>query len=268
MKREPAVAGMFYSSEREVLQKEISSFLSDGVKNKQKHLGVMLPHAGHVYSGATTVKVLENVIITDSVVILCPDHYGLGDGISVYDKGQWATPLGSIDIDAQLVEALLESGNIFSANKAAHDKEHSIEVILPFLQYLKPDVRIVPIMVSTNNINMLLTAGDLLGEVIASLKKDVLIIASSDMTHFESKERALSKDKKAIDMILDMDSEGLFATVRDNNISMCGVFPAVLWLQALKNLSPTDTKLIDYSNSGQVTGDFSEVVAYAGIAVK
>lgn len=267
MKRQAAVSGMFYSSDRDILLDEISSFFKDLPKNNTDALGVMLPHAGHVYSGKTTAKVLADISLPDTVIILCPDHYGKGRGLSVYSKGSWQTPLGDVPIAEDLANVLLSSSSLFQDDISAHDKEHSAEVIVPFLQYLNKDIRILPVMVSTSDIDVLFEAGDIVAKLVQESQNKVLLVASSDMTHFESKERAFFQDKKAIDQILALNPEGLFAAVRDNNISMCGVLDVVLWLRALENLSPSDVRLIDYTTSGDVTGDFGDVVAYAGITV-
>ena len=268
MIREAVVAGAFYPGDKDSLKQMLGDFINQE-ETKVKALGIVSPHAGYIYSGKTAGKVFSKIEIPDKVIILGPNHRGIGSDFALYAKDAWETPLGKVLINTELAEKLLASSKYLQEDETAHQMEHSLEVQVPFLQYLNPKVTIVPIIIGGMGyrLDSLLEIGESIGKVIAEEKDDVLIVASSDMTHYESKEAALKKDKWAIDEILNLEEEKLFKVVRDKHITMCGVLPTIVMLKAVKSLSPKDTFLVEYTNSGEVSGDFSEVVGYAGIVI-
>ncbi len=265
MLRSAAVAGQFYSDDRERLQRDIESLLVD--MTPQPAIAVMSPHAGYVYSGAVAAKTFSQVKIPDEVIILGPNHHGYGHAAAVYASGVWETPLGRVEIASGLAERLLAECTMTADDYVAHKDEHSLEVQVPFLQYLSSDLRIVPICISRMPLDLLLEFGDGMARVIASCKEAPLIVASTDMTHYEAGAVARKKDHLALDRVLALDPEGLYQVVNENRISMCGVLPTVVMLRAALALGASQAELVAYSNSGDVTGDQSAVVGYAGVRI-
>ncbi len=201
-------------------------------------------------------------------MILAPNHTGYGPGYSIWPEGCWKTPLGETSTDEELVSDILNSCNLLEKDKEAHVREHSAEVILPFLQHFNPQVKIVVIVIRSNKIDDLKTIGKSIGQVLKNMRPSTLVVASSDMTHYESQESADKKDKSAIAEIVAMREEGLYNVVRESNITMCGVNPSVSMIVCSKERGATKAELVKYATSGDVTGDYDQVVGYAGILVK
>jgi AmmeMemoRadiSam system protein B len=263
MGRTPAVAGRFYTSDPEALRKEVEQYCSY-VGEKTKYTGCVVPHAGYMFSGATAGKVLSQIDIPDSAVILSPNHTGMGEEFSVWDGGEWETPLGNAAIDKELTDSILALENT-APDTDAHVMEHSIEVVLPFLKVLNPEARIVPITIRCRVREQVIEFGKSLAILLESLGGDTLMIASSDMTHMEPAEQAEKKDRRCIERMEQMDPEGLFDLVIGERISMCGVFPVTAMLSACRELGVPQGQLVEYTNSGQASGDLSSVVGYAGM---
>jgi hypothetical protein len=267
MIRKPAVSGRFYPSNPDELQKSIASFLQ-AAESRIRAVGVQVPHAGYMYSGHVAGAVYSQVELPSRNIVLCPNHTGFGTPLSIMKAGAWQTPLGEMQIDEELCDALMAADPYLQDDIEAHRFEHALEVQLPFMQHIGgPNVRFVPITIGTNNLQRLQGLGLAIAEVVQRLAPDTLIIASSDMNHYESDAVTRVKDRKAIDRILAMDSEGLYDVVRRENISMCGYGPTVSMLTAAKLLGATKTELVKYATSGGVSLDFDHVVGYAGITV-
>ena len=266
MIRSPAVAGQFYPEQKNRLLAMLQSFCHDN-DSKLDVPGIVSPHAGYIYSGAVAGQVFSKVTIPDKVIVLGPNHHGHGPAGAVYREGSWNTPLGKIDIDKPLADAILANCSYFTADTIAHRSEHSLEVQIPFIQYLNPAATIVPICLGNLPLPALIESGESLAEVIAAREEPILMIASSDMTHFESAADAKKKDYLALNQVEKLDAEGLYRTVRDNRISMCGVIPTVVMLAALRKLGASNGDIVAYATSGDVTGDQSDVVGYAGVIV-
>jgi MEMO1 family protein len=214
--------------------------------------------AGEVYSG---------VQIPLRLIILCPNHTGMGPPLSIMRRGAWRTPLGDMQIDSELSDALMASNPGLEEDSQAHRYEHGVEVQLPFLQQLEGSrLRFVPIVVGTTRWQDLEQLGKTLGETVSRIDPSTLIIASSDMNHYESDKITRSKDAQAIDEIVKLDPVGLYATVRRANISMCGLGPAVAMLIAAHQHS-AQARLVQYATSAETSGDYERVVGYAGIVV-
>jgi AmmeMemoRadiSam system protein B len=275
MLRKPAVAGYFYEGSEKSLQRQVEGFILSGAE-RIRALGVVAPHAGLMYSGVVAGAVYSRVELPASVVLIGPNHTGLGAGVSLMAKGSWETPLGTVGIDEELAAAILARSPRIRDDSLAHLREHSLEVQLPFIQYFKQDVRIVPIQMLDVRLETCLEVGRALAEAVKASgmrsaecgKSGVLIVASSDMTHYESAREARDKDEKAIQEMLRLDPEGLYRTVRDLSISMCGFGPAVAMLTACNALGATRAELVKYTNSGEVSGDLEKVVGYAGIVIQ
>jgi AmmeMemoRadiSam system protein B len=264
--RLPAVAGHFYPGRPDTLLREIKEFTApDG--DKIPALGCIVPHAGYVYSGHVAGAVYSRIDLPSRFVILCPNHTGMGAPLSIMSSGTWATPLGAACIDEELAAALKEHCSLLTEDTAAHRNEHAIEVQVPFLQALVKDFTFVPITVGTTRFEALDSLGKGLAKAIRNEAERVLIVASSDMNHYESDEVTRVKDRRAIAPILALDARGLWETVTRQNITMCGFGPAVVMLTAAVELGATRAELIKYATSGDISGDREAVVGYAGIVI-
>lgn len=267
MIRTPVVAGQFYPGDPGVLRQEVNTLLGPA-RERSKALGVMVPHAGYIYSGAIAGQTLAGVMMTETLLCLGPNHHGRGHRAAVYPYGGWRTPLGEVAIAEELAGELLTSVPGLGADVQAHLPEHSLEVLLPLVQVRAPQARIVPICLAQAPVELLLELGTGIGQVLQRQEQPVLMLCSSDMNHFEPGEVSRKKDQHAIDAILALDPEGLYRTVLRHRISMCGVVPAVVMLAAARVLGAREALLVDYANSGAVTGDQSSVVGYAGVVIR
>ena len=264
--RTPAVAGRFYPGRADELLREVRKFTSPAIAGRVAAIGCVAPHAGYIYSGGVAGAVYSRVEIPERCVILCPNHTGKGRALAIMASTTWQTPLGEVAADAELSTLLLRRFPALQEDSAAHRGEHAIEVQLPFLQALQPKLRIVPTAVGTSDFDVLRGLGEALADAIADEK--VLIIASSDMNHYESDAITRVKDRKAIDCVLALDARGLWEVVMNEDISMCGFGPTVVMLTAANLLGATSATLIKYATSGEVSGDYESVVGYAGIIVE
>ena len=267
MIREPAVAGQFYPDSPSQLKSMIESFI-DKEAEKEDVVGILAPHAGYIYSGAVMGAVISRVQFKDTFIILGPNHTGYGKPFSVMTEGTWKTPMGEVRIDSELASRLVAVSRYLKEDTQAHEFEHSIEVQVPFLQYFKPDVRIVPIILSSGDGEIYKQIGRDIVQALADLNKEAIIFASSDMSHYEPQGSAKKKDQLAIEAMLDMDQDELLKRVEEQNISMCGYAPAVAMLTAAREFGGTSPRLVKYQTSGDVSGDYNAVVGYAGIIVK
>lgn len=266
MIRDAVVAGRFYPGSSSSLKEELSK-LVDKREGLEEVIALMAPHAGYIYSGIVAGETFSSVKIPDKVIILSPNHTGCGEDISIMSSGRWRIPTGDIGINEELASAIKNNSPLISENSAAHKGEHSIEVQLPFIKYINDRTTFVPLTIMPIRYQDSLEVGGAIATAIKEVKGRTLIVASSDMSHYEARDSAGKKDRLAIDRILALDPEGLYRTVRENNISMCGVVPAVIMLIAAKILGATSARLIDYRDSGEVNGDPSAVVGYAGIVI-
>ncbi|HEK86691.1 MAG TPA: AmmeMemoRadiSam system protein B [Candidatus Aminicenantes bacterium] len=267
VKREPYVAGYFYPDRKEILIETIESFIPE-VKEKIKALGVVSPHAGYEYSGPVAAAVYSAVIIPETVVILAPAHHQINSLFALYDSGSWLTPLGQVPIEERLSELLVGETQLITRDREAHRKEHSIEVQVPFLQYFQKNLSLVPILVSYQaNYESLAELGQAISRAVINFDRPVLLVASTDMSHYVSQKMAEELDHKAISFIERLDPQGLFQVVISYGLSMCGFQPTAAMLVAAKALGAKEGKLIKYQTSGDRTGDYREVVGYAGLAV-
>lgn len=266
--RKPVVCGQFYPSTKDALNSMIASF-ADEHAQKSACFGAILPHAGYVYSGRVAALTVSGISIKDTVVLLGPNHTGQGTAFSIMTGGSWRTPLGDVQIDSKLANLFLSGSRYLKEDSLAHLDEHSLEVELPILQYFRKDFKIVPIAMMTDNLSALIEVGQSLADVITAnnLKSSVILVASSDMTHYESDESARRKDSLAIEAIVALDEHKLESAVKREGISMCGFAPVAVLIKAAKLLGAKKGKLIKYQTSGDATGDTSSVVGYAGITI-
>lgn len=266
MTREPVVAGQFYPAVPAQLKKMIGSMVDENAE-KSEVIGLVLPHAGFIYSGPVVGAVLSRIKFKDTFVIMCPNHTGRGKLFSIMTSGKWKTPLGEVEIDSELAKQLLKGSKYLEEDAAAHLYEHAVEVQLPFLQYFHPGIKFVPIVMAQGNSVTYKEIGHQLAQAIKDLKKKVIIIASSDMSHYESQDIVVDKDNRAVAAMLDLDEDELLRRIEHFDISMCGYGPAVSMLTAARVLGAGRAELVRYRTSGDETGDYSSVVGYAGITV-
>jgi len=266
MIREAAVAGQFYSADPQALKKLIQSFEKE-LTPRLRARGVVGPHAGYIYSGAIAGEVYSTVELPKRFIILGPNHTGRGTAMSLHPAGGWRTPLGLAAIDDELNRRLLGECPLLKEDHTAHAREHSIEVHIPFLQTMTSEFSFAAISVGDYDYSNLETLGHAMARVVSSYPEPVLLVSSSDMTHFESAESALHKDRLAIDSMAIIDPQGLFNVVREKDISMCGFAPTVVLLTACRDMGAKGGRLIRYGNSGDVSGDYKHVVGYAGMVI-
>lgn len=264
MSRQPAVADRFYPGDKAALDTIINDLLTKHhCTQKKEAFAVVSPHAGYIYSGGVCAETLNSIIIPETVIILGPNHHGRGASIAL-SQTPWQMPSGTVPIDEEFIELLLDVDTDIQTDEAAHQFEHSLEVQVPFLQAVQDNLRIVPLALSHLSLSQSETLGDNIAETIQRFNKPVLILASSDMNHFESREVGSQKDKMALTELVALQPRALYSTVAKNNISMCGVIPVTVALQAALRLGADKAELIRYSDSGDVSGDTHQVVGYAG----
>jgi MEMO1 family protein len=265
--RHAAVAGRFYPKDRNTLLKDVQSYLSPQAAGVPT-LGCVTPHAGFVYSGAIAGAVYAQIDLPQRIIVLCPNHTGQGRPLAIMSQGAWETPLGQASIDSPLADALKKKCSLLTEDADAHRHEHAIEVELPFFQARRPDFTFVPIALGTAQFDILEKLGEGVADTVQTQSDNILIIASSDMNHYENDAITRVKDHKAIERMLALDARGLFDIVMREEISMCGFGPAVVMLTATKRLGATSAELVKYATSGDVSGDCEMVVGYAGIVVR
>lgn len=266
MIRQPAVAGSFYPDNPGQLLKQLGSLLQSE-QVPQPATGIIVPHAGYVYSGAVAGELLAQTRIPRTVLLFGPNHYGAGDAIACSAADAWQTPLGTVSIATELRSTLCVEAPQIRQDERAHLQEHSLEVMLPLLQQRQADLQIVPIALRSLPLADCLQLGSSVANVLRGLGDEVLMLASSDMSHFLDAETTYRLDHLAIDAMTAFDPQRLFSTVAENRISMCGVLPAVVVMQAAKELGARECQLVRYAHSGQVNGDNSRVVGYAGLSL-
>ena len=264
--RWPAVAGQFYPDKQQVLEREIEEYArAEGPKIKAK--GCIVPHAGYMYSGHVAGAVYGRLELPRRFILLCPNHTGMGAALAVMSAGGWLTPLGEARIDTELAQKLKTKYKRFTEDSGAHRREHALEVQLPFLQKLVPEFTFVPVVIGDMRYEVLAEVGQAIALALAETGADALVVASSDMNHYESDEITRIKDSRALERILALDPPGLFEVVLKQQISMCGFGPAVAMLIAAKLRGASHAELIRYATSGDISGDRERVVGYAGVAV-
>lgn len=266
MTRHPIVAGQFYPDAAAALERQIEGFV-DRQAPKEDVVGLLSPHAGYMYSGPVAGAAISRVAFRDTFVIMGPNHTGLGEPFSIMTEGAWRTPLGDVEIDSELGKRIQAASPHLAEDELAHFQEHSIEVQIPFLQYFKSDVKIVPIVLGPADGETYKAIGRAIAAAIQELNREAVVMASSDMTHYESQQSANRKDSQAIEAILQLNEDELLKRVHDLHITMCGYGPAVSLISACKELGAGKAELVKYQTSGDVTGDYSSVVGYAGIII-
>lgn len=264
MLRLPAVAGRFYSSDPEELTALVRKYaMPQADTPPQRVKACLVPHAGYMFSGHVAGAVFSRIVLPQRILILGVRHFPRGESLAILASGAWRTPLGDAPIDEALAATLQDECPILREDRVAHGAEHSLEVQLPFLQVLSPGFSFVPIALGTVHFEDLIAVGEALARVLAA-HPDVLLLTTSDLNHYENDATTRLKDKKAIDQILALNPRGLYDVCRNEDISMCGLGPAVAMLTALRALAAKHSELVRYATSADVSGDTSTVVGYAG----
>jgi AmmeMemoRadiSam system protein B len=275
--RKPYVANAFYAGSKSELKEQITECFTHrfgpgsvpkvAEQGQRKILGVICPHAGYVYSGPVAAQSYSRLAADgrpDVFIILGPNHSGLGSGVSILTEGSWETPLGISAIETETARKLQKASSIMDIDEKAHASEHSIEVQLPFLQYLYTDAaKFVPICMMMQDLQ---TSRDIAKSIIDETKgKNFVIIASSDFTHYEQHDTASRKDKTAIDAITKLDDAALNDLGESNRVTMCGYGPITTLIAASKLRGNVKAEFLSYKTSGDITGDKSAVVGYSSI---
>jgi AmmeMemoRadiSam system protein B len=267
MIRNPTVAGYFYPASPAELKATLAKYI-DKTAPKEEVVGLLMPHAGYIYSGAVAGAAISRVSFKDTFIVIGPSHSGLGKPFSVWPEGTWKTPLGEVEVDEELARKIIELSEYAEEDYLAHENEHAVEVQVPFLQYIKSDVKIVPIILAGASDAIYKEIGHAVARAIKGLKRGAVILASGDMTHYEPAEVARDKDMKAVEAMLALDADELTRRYNNLRITMCAHGPVVTLITAAKELGASGAELIKYQNSGDATGDYSSVVAYAGVIFK
>lgn len=277
--RQPAVAGSFYAGDSKSLNIQIENCFLHKIgpgeiplvnTNREKNIvGLVSPHAGYIYSGPVAANGFYKIALDgkpDTIIILGPNHQGFGENISIMAEGRWKTPLGELEIDAEMAEDILKNSKIIKNDEKAHKYEHSIEVQLPFIQYIfGKDIKFVPICMTRQDID---TDIEIAKSICSSVvDKNILIIASSDFTHYEPQEYAKNADKQAINAILEFNPEKLYDMIYHQNLTMCGPGPITVMLIACETLGAKKAELLKYATSGDISEMYDQVVGYASLII-
>ncbi len=266
MSRSPAVANRFYPGEENTLKSAVRELLPRRVSNRSDAIGAVSPHAGYIYSGSVCAETLSTINIPETVVILGPNHHGQGRPLAL-STTTWHMPMGDVPVNTEFSKALQKASTVIEVDESAHQFEHSLEVQIPILQALQKNLSIVPLVISHISYALCQEVAQALAATIGNYADPILMLASSDMSHYESRESASKKDRLALDRLEALDPEGLYQTVIDNRISMCGIIPVTIVLQAAMLLGANSAEVLTYTDSGVVSGDTHQVVGYAGAVI-
>lgn len=271
MIRSPAVAGQFYPADARKVEAELDRVIQPTATPRHA-IAIVVPHAGWTYSGATAGIVYSAVKIPDHVIMVGPNHRCVGSAYALFDAGKWQTPVGDVPIDEPLAAELLDKCDLLAEDPHAHNVEHSLEVQVPMLRRVNPQVRVVPLMIGggwpeSGGRAMLRDIGAAIATTVREYGKPVLLLASTDLNHYEDQETSHIKDKLVLDAVVNLDEDTLMDRVRDVNVSMCGVAATYIVIHAAKKLGARQAELLDYRTSGDVTGDFTSAVGYGGVMI-
>jgi AmmeMemoRadiSam system protein B len=266
MLRLPAVAGQFYPGNPRELSVLVEKYTKEEKpEEKVKARACLVPHAGYVYSGNVAGAVFRRISLTRKILLLGVRHYPRGEALAILSEGAWRTPLGDVPVETPLATRLRKECPALREDSVAHSREHSLEVELPFLQVLHPGFSFVPVAVGTLRFQDLAETGEGIARALEESHEEILIVASSDMNHYEDDATTRRKDRKAIERMLELDAKGLYEVCRDEQISMCGLGPAVTMLTAISRVGAQKAELVRYATSGDVSGEMDAVVGYAGM---
>lgn len=266
MIRSSCVAGRFYPGQKAKLKETVAGLLASGQARPAR--AILAPHAGYMYCGAVAGQVYSCVSVPGLVLLLGPNHTGLGASAAVMASGQWETPLGSVEIDEGAAAEIIAACPLFTADSEAHLTEHSLEVQLPFIQMLNPAARIVPMTIMAATASECEQMGEAIARALSGRTGGALIVASTDMNHYEPDSLTREKDSAALERVLALDARGLLEVTRKKDITMCGATAAAIAIYASKALGAKKARLAGYATSSDVSGDMSEAVGYAGVVIE
>ncbi|MFN4182981.1 MAG: AmmeMemoRadiSam system protein B [bacterium] len=262
-----AVADYFYPSSPEMLKRMFADW-SQKIEKKERARMVILPHAGYIYSGRVAFQALQKIEIPSLFLVFGPNHTGMGKSFAIFPGTSWATPFGRVQVDVELSDRIVQNVHLAQLDSSAHLEEHSVEVEVNLLHFFNPNGKLVAGVVAMMPYPELEKIGDELAEVLMPYAENILLVASSDMSHYLPESEARTKDYRALEAILALDEKELYRRVQQENISMCGVAPTVVLLHAVKKLGATSARIDQYTSSAETTGDASAVVGYAGVIVQ
>lgn len=266
MLRLPAVSGRFYPSDPSELTAQVRNFAAPHSNEPAKAaLACLVPHAGYMYSGHVAGAVYGSILLPKKIIVLGVRHSPRGQPAAILSEGAWRTPLGDAPIDSGLAEEIRHSCPLLREDAVAHSGEHSLEVQLPFLQVLGREFAFVPVALGTIHFESLVSIGEGIGQVLKAGKERILLLTTSDLNHYEDDRTTRKKDRLAIDQLLAMDPRGLYDVCSREDISMCGLGPAVAMLAALHTVGAAKAEVVKYATSADVSGDTATVVGYVGM---
>lgn len=266
MLRLPAVAGRFYPSEPSELATLVNRLTkTEGGAERLRVHACLVPHAGYAYSGLVAGAVFSRIAVPPKILILGVRHFPRGQPAAILSSGAWRTPLGDAPIDEPLAQSLLAACPLLREDSIAHSSEHSLEVQLPFLQVLAPGFTFVPVALGMIQFEALVSLGEGIAEAIRAAGQDVLLLTTSDLNHYESEAVTREKDRRAIQCMLNLAPRELYDTCRNQQISMCGLGPAVIMLTVLNRIGAKKAELVKYATSADASGETKQVVGYAGM---
>ncbi|MGD0061029.1 MAG: AmmeMemoRadiSam system protein B [Verrucomicrobiia bacterium] len=270
--RQPAVAGQFYPAEASEIGAALDALILSTVP-KRKAIAVVCPHAGWMYSGHTAGLVYSSVKVPDCVILVGPNHRNAGSHYAVYSSGAWHTPVGNVPVAEPLALELLDHCELLAEDTKAHAQEHSLEVQIPMLLRANPNVHIVPLLIGGGwpeggGRRELKEIGGAVAQCVRECGKPVLLVASTDLDHYEDQEVSHIKDKLVLDAIVKLDPDALMDRVIDVGVSMCGVAATYIVLWSARGLGAKHAELLEYRTSGDVSGDFTRVVGYGGVVIE
>jgi MEMO1 family protein len=263
--RAPAVAGSFYSGQEETLRKELDGLIP--AARKERVVAAIAPHAGYAYSGRVAGAVYGRVEVPRDVVILCFNHHGAGRDFAIWPEGAWRTPLGDAPVNQELAAAIKAAFLPADFDESGHQDEHSGEVQVPFLQRVRPDVRIVPVALSLGHDEKAVSQIRAFGKALAGVAGDFLVVASTDLNHYEDQKTTVQKDEAVIAAIEALDDAALLETIRTREVSMCGFAPTIATIAYAKAKGATKVSTVAHATSGDVSGDYDRVVGYVGMVI-
>lgn len=266
MIRKPVVNGTFYPANKKDIDDLIESY-TPTKSTKISAKGLILPHAGYIYSGKVATATVSHTLPKKRIIILGPNHKGIGNNFSLWNKGCWTIPYGKINIDEELAAAILANGDIIKSDNSAHIEEHSVEAELPILYYFFENFKFVPISCKYSSLNNYEYVANQIYKAIKNISDEILLIASSDLTHYEPDASARKKDREIIDSIINLDEKSMLQKIDKFNISMCGAAPVAILISCLKKIKATKSQVIMYQTSGDASGDYNSVVGYLGALI-
>jgi AmmeMemoRadiSam system protein B len=278
-RRKPSVSGIFYSSNKEQLVGELKGCFTNKMfgpgrlppsDQVRKIYGIVSPHAGYLYSGSVAANGYYSISSSKfkNVILVGPNHYGLGSSVATTMNGIWESPIGDVMVNPQVAKDIASRATSMDFDEFAHSRDHCLEVQIPFLLYTTEKFGIVPIILTNQEEYLALELGSAISDTVnewISKGEEFMLIASSDFTHYESNSEAHRKDSQLIKSILSLDISAFYYTLREYNVSACGYGAIATVMVAAKNLGATRGELIRYATSGDVTGDKSSVVGYSSI---